>query len=179
MKNFQKHLEGLKDRNRFRTLSISDGFDLTSNDYMGMADHPALREAGIEFLQNDGDIGAGGSRLLRGHTQSHADLEIFAGHYFAAPGTLYFSSGFQANAAVFQALPTRHDTIVFDEFVHASARESIQNSDARRLKARHNNLESFEKALIEAQLSEREQIWIAVESVYSMDGDVAPLAALC
>ena len=177
-KDFSQQLQKLKDQNRFRDLYLPNGIDLTSNDYLGLARHPKLREAAIEFLQNGNDIGAGGSRLLRGHTDAHAALEDFASYFFAAPKCLYFSSGFQANAALFQALPTRHDTIIFDELVHASARQGIHHSNARSIKARHNDLVDFENALKEAKVSEREQIWIAVESVYSMDGDIAPLKAL-
>ena len=126
------------------------------------------------FLQQGGDIGAGGSRLLRGHTQAHHDLELYAAEFFVAPKCLYFSSGFQANATLFQTLPSRHDTIIFDEFVHASAREGIQNSNAAHAKVQHNDVNAFEEACGRA----KGQIWIAVESVYSMDGDVAPLEKL-
>lgn len=178
MQNFQTKLAQLEAQNRLRCLELPMGVDLTSNDYLGLAEHPKLREAAVDFLQKDQAIGAGGSRLLRGHTAAHQALEEYAADFFSAPKTLYFSSGFQANAAIFQALPSRHDTIVFDEYVHASAREAIQNSQARRIKAKHNDVSSFENALKEASASEREQIWVAIESVYSMDGDVAPLDEL-
>lgn len=178
MRNLQEKLGQLEAQGRRRSLKLPQGIDLTSNDYLGLAEHPKLREAAIDFLQNSSSVGAGGSRLLRGHTSAHQALEEFAATFFAAPRTLYFSSGFQANAAVFQALPSRHDTIIFDEFVHASAREAIQNSHARRIKVQHNNVQGFENALKEAQASERQNVWIAVESIYSMDGDAAPLQAL-
>ncbi len=178
MRNLQEKLGQLEAQGRRRSLKLPQGIDLTSNDYLGLAEHPKLREAAIDFLQNSSSVGAGGSRLLRGHTSAHQALEEFAATFFAAPRTLYFSSGFQANAAVFQALPSRHDTIIFDEFVHASAREAIQNSHARRIKVQHNNVQGFENALKEAQASERQNVWIAVESIYSMDGDAAPLPAL-
>ena len=174
MKKFQDTLKQLKEKGRLRSLSLPAGIDLTSNDYLGLAGSDILREAAIGFLQNGGEIGAGGSRLLRGHTAAHAGLEDFASDYFKAPKCLYFATGFQANSAIFQALPGRHDTIIFDEFVHASAREGIQNSHARHIKAKHNDLTSFEDALKKAE----GQKWIAVESVYSMDGDVAPLSEL-
>ena len=134
MKNLQAKLKQLKDTNRFRSLNLPCGIDLTSNDYLGLAGREYLRGCAIEFLQNGGDIGAGGSRLLRGHTQAHAQLEVFASDYFGAPKCLYFSSGFQANTTLFQTLPSRHCTIIFDEFVHASAREGIKNSHAAKMK---------------------------------------------
>jgi 8-amino-7-oxononanoate synthase len=171
---FQDKLDGLKAKGRYRSLSLPNGVDLTSNDYLGLAEHPYLRDAAIVYLENGGNIGAGGSRLLRGHAEEHAALEVYATEFFAAPKALYFSSGFQANATLFQTLCSRHDTIIFDEFVHASAREGIQNSHAQHLKAQHNDVSSFEVACKKA----KGRIWIAVESVYSMDGDIAPLDEL-
>ncbi len=178
MKKFEKEIETLIQKGRYRSLALPNGIDLTSNDYLGLANHPALRKAAIEFLHNNGDIGAGGSRLLRGHTESHAALETFAADFFAAPKTLYFASGYQANTAIFQALPTRHDTIVFDEYIHASARDGIQNSHAQHIKAQHNDVNAFEDALKRAREKSKGQIYIAVESLYSMDGDIAPLQDL-
>ena len=178
MQRFEQKLGQLEAQNRLRSLNLPCGIDLTSNDYLGLAEHPALREAAIQFLQQGGDIGAGGSRLLRGHTDPHAALEEYAATYFAAPKTLYFATGFQANTALFQALPHRHDVIVFDEFVHASAREGIQNAAAKHVKVQHNDLNAFEDALLKARQKNPQHIWIAVESVYSMDGDIAPLEEL-
>ena len=178
MKRFSGKLATLKEQGRYRSLSLPNGVDLTSNDYLGLAEHPMLRDAALSFLQHDGAIGAGGSRLLRGHTDAHAELEDYAAEFFAAPSALFFATGFQANVALFQSLCSRHDTIIFDEYVHASAREAIQNSPARHIKVQHNDVTGFENALIEARASGRETIWIAVESVYSMDGDIAPLEAL-
>jgi 8-amino-7-oxononanoate synthase len=174
MKSLNEKLKRLESRGRLRALNLPLGIDLTSNDYLRMAAHPALRNAAIEFLQSSGDIGAAGSRLLRGHTQAHADLEAYAARFFAAEKTLYFSSGFQANAALFQALPARGDTIIFDALIHASAREGIQNALAQHIRIAHNDIEAFEAALKTA----KGQKWIAVESVYSMDGDFAPLSEL-
>lgn len=88
------------------------------------------------------------------------------------------STGFIANYTLFTALPTRHDAIVFDEFIHASARDGIQASPARRYKARHNDLDSFAEAIGRARRRGARQIWITVESVYSMDGDLAPIGGL-
>lgn len=180
MKNFPKKLEQLKAQNRLRSLKLPDGIDLTSNDYLGLAGHPSLRAAAIEYLQNGGEVGAGGSRLLRGNAAAHKALEEVAAAFFEAPAALYFASGFQANTTLFQTLCGRQDIIIFDEYVHASAREGIQNSKAAHFKASHNDIESF-RAMVEKAADEKRpqgQLWIAVESVYSMDGDVAPLDAL-
>ena len=172
---FQDQLNSLRREGRYRSLNLACGYDLTSNDYLGMASHPQLREAAIAFWENGGDIGASGSRLLRGHTDHHAALEEYAADFFAAPCALFFASGFQANGAIFQALPSRHDVIIFDEFVHASAREAIQYSHAKSVKVQHNDLDGFEDALKKARSGACQKIWIALEAVYSMDGDITPL----
>lgn len=137
---------------------------------MILAAHAAL-DGGDAF-------GASGSRLLRGHHPDHAALEDFAARFFAAGKALYMSTGFIANYTLFTALPARHDAIVFDEWIHASAREGIQASPARRYKARHNDLGSFADAARRARRRGARQIWITVESVYSMDGDRAPVEGL-
>lgn len=175
---YQDKLDDLKGQGRYRSLSLPHGVDLTSNDYLGLANCDLLRAAAIDFLQQGGDIGAGGSRLLRGHTDAHQVLEDYAAEFFAAPRALYFASGFQANTTLFQTLPSRHDVIVFDEFVHASAREGIQNSHAHHIKVQHNDVDAFDSACRRAREQYSGRIWIAVESIYSMDGDVAPLKVL-
>lgn len=177
MNRFQKKLKELESENRLRSLNMPGGIDLTSNDYLSLRRHPALRQAAIEALENGIELGAGGSRLLRGNTPHHAALEAFAADYFGCEKALYFSTGFQANAAIFTALPARRDVIIFDELIHASAREGIQNSPARHARVRHNDLNAYEDALKSAR-AKAEMIWIAVESVYSMDGDLAPLKEL-
>lgn len=172
MKNLRKKLRQLEGQNRLRSLGLPKGIDLSSNDYLGLKNHSALRAAAIEALENGMDIGAGGSRLLRGHQEAFVNLEEFAAHYFGTEKSLFFATGFQANQAIFQALPDRHDVIIFDEFIHASAREAIQNSHAKHIKIPHNDLNAVEEAL---KNSDGQMKWIAVESVYSMDGDLAPI----
>ena len=175
---WQAEIEGLQRSHRHRALSLAKGIDFTSNDYLGLARHPALREALIAALERDGMVGAGGSRLLRGHHEEHARLEAFAAEFFGAEKALYFGSGFLANFALFSTLAGRHDAVVFDERIHASVKEGIHASPAERYRARHNDLESYETELKRARERGAQQIFVAVESVYSMDGDLAPLAEL-
>ncbi|PCJ99141.1 MAG: 8-amino-7-oxononanoate synthase [Zetaproteobacteria bacterium] len=177
MQQFQNALSELKSQNRYRSLNLPAGIDLTSNDYMGMAVHPALRAVAIEALEDGLDIGAAGSRLLRGHTQVHADLERYAATYFGAGGALYFSSGFQANYALFTTLPDRRDVVLYDGLIHASVRDGLIATQAKSYKFAHNDMDALE-ALLKRHRDKAGHIWIAVESVYSMDGDVAPLADL-
>lgn len=174
MKIMREKLDGLKERGRYRSLNPAKGIDFTSNDYLGLRSHPELRRCAIAALENEIDLGAGGSRLLRGHTKEHAELEQFAAQYFSAEKALYFATGFQANAAIFTTLCERGDTIIFDALIHASAREGIQASLAAHRRVAHNDLDAFETALRAA----KGQRWIAVESIYSMDGDAAPLKEL-
>ena len=171
-------LERLKRTDRERMLALPRGIDFTSNDYLGLSRHPALREACIAALQNDGFAGAGGSRLLRGHHPAHAHLEEFAAVFFGAEKALFMGGGFVANYALFTTLAERHDAVVFDERIHASVKEGIHASAAERYRARHNDVEDFESAIRRARSKGARRIFVAIESVYSMDGDLAPLKDL-
>ncbi len=174
MTRWAKKLRQLDDQHRLRTLNLPRGIDFTSNDYLGLRTHPELRATAIAALENGLELGAGGSRLLRGHTPEHQALEEFSVGYFGAEATLYFATGYQANMAIFTTLPERGDTIIFDSLIHASVRDGIQASNAAHIRVLHNDLNAYEDALKSA----KGQRWVAVESVYSMDGDVTPLAEL-
>jgi 8-amino-7-oxononanoate synthase len=171
-------LERLNGAHRSRRLSLPQGVDFTSNDYLGLARHPALREAAIAALDADGFVGAGGSRLLRGHHPAHARLEEYAAQFFGVEKTLFMGSGFIANYALFTALCERHDAVVFDERVHASVKEGIHAAPAARYRAQHNNLDSFKTMIHRARDKGARRVFVAVEAVYSMDGDCAPLKEL-
>lgn len=174
---FEQVLARQKQQNRHRTLSQAHGIDLTSNDYLGMRTHPELRETAIAALHDNIAFGSGGSRLLRGHSSIFESLETTAARIFQTERSLYFANGYMANSALFQALPSRRDTIIYDALVHASMREGIANSAAQSVKFKHNDMGDLERALISAQGKRGADsiIWIAVESLYSMDGDLAPL----
>lgn len=88
------------------------------------------------------------------------------------------STGFLANFALFSTLPRRHDAIVFDDLIHASVKEGIHASLARRYRAKHNDPDAFRDAALRARRRGAQELWIAIESVYSMDGDVAPVGDL-
>src|SRR5262245_38439532 len=97
MPNFRDKLSQLQAKDRYRSLRQAQGIDFTSNDYLGLRTHPELRAAGIAALEDGIDLGSGGSRLLRGHTEAHEELENFAADYFGCEAALYFATGFQAN----------------------------------------------------------------------------------
>lgn len=172
-------LSRLKEEGRFRALSPAKGIDFTSNDYLGFKAHPALRACAIESLENGIDIGSGGSRLLRGNHPAHEQLEFEAARFFGCEQTLFFGSGFLANHALMTALPSKDDVILFDALIHASLRDGIQSNPAKHFRIPHNDVNAFEDAL---KKHSGTPCWVVVESVYSMDGDIAPLRdliALC
>jgi 8-amino-7-oxononanoate synthase len=177
VRSFDPELGRLKAMGRYRALKLPMGIDLSSNDYLGLADHPALRQAGIEALQNGLEIGASASRLLRGNRQAHEVLEAFAADYFDCPRTLFFASGYQANFALITALVQRDDRVVFDALCHASMRDGIYAVRCPAVKVAHNDPEAFEAALRQPRPA-GQSLWILVESVYSMDGDLAPVREL-
>lgn len=172
-------LATLADQGRHRALIERKGIDFASNDYLALANAPRLTEAVREALDRGVPIGSGGSRLLRGNHEEHEALEAEAAAFFGAEAALSFSSGFAANAALLSTLPQRGDLIVHDELVHASAHEGMKLSRAEYLSATHNDPAAFEGAILRWRRGGGTgRPWIAVETLYSMDGDQAPLAAL-
>jgi 8-amino-7-oxononanoate synthase len=170
-------LQKLKNETRFRAMCPASGVDLSSNDYLGFLDHPFLKQAAIEAIDNGVGLGSGGSRLLRGNAPEHEALEKFAAAHYGFERALYFSNGFAANQAVLRALPDRKDIVIYDTLVHASMRDALFSPVIKSVKAAHNDLDAFENALKRHRDTAR-RLFIAVESVYSMDGDVAPLEGL-
>jgi 8-amino-7-oxononanoate synthase len=124
-------------------------------------------------------VGAGGSRLLRGNDPEHEALEAEAQAFFGAESCLYFGGGFLANYALFSTLPARNDLVVHDALIHASVIDGMRAGKAATVAAAHNDAQAFDDA-IGRWRSEggTGRPWIAVESLYSMDGDRAPLADL-
>lgn len=170
-----------EERGALRRLSLADAnkTDFSSNDYLGFAQSAVLhkmvkqREAKLK-TQN----GSGGSRLLTGNTSVAESLEKFLAKKHHTEAALVFNSGYDANAGLFSCVPGREDTIVYDELVHASIHDGIRLSRAASFPFRHNDVSHLETRL----KSSKGNIFVAVESVYSMDGDTAPLkemAALC
>jgi len=176
---YEATLAGLERKERLRTLMPRDGADFSSNDYLGFAGSTRLATAVTAALQRGVPVGAGGSRLLRGNHPEHEALEAEGAAFFGAERVLYFSTGYAANAALFSTLPQRGDLIVYDALVHASAHEGMQASRAQATPAAHNDVGAFEEAIVGWRNGGGTgHPWIAVESLYSMDGDRAPLAEL-
>jgi len=172
-------LHRLEQAARRRRLIGREGADFSSNDYLGLAGSPELEEAAQAALGRGVPVGSGGSRLLRGNHPEHEALEGEAATFFGAERALWFSSGFSANSALFSTLPQRGDLIIYDELIHASAHEGMRLGRAECIAVRHNDATAFELAARNWRgKGATGRIWIAVESLYSMDGDCAPLGDL-
>lgn len=172
-------LARLAARDRLRMLAPMAGKDFASNDYLGLANSPRLAAAIARAVEEGVPVGSGGSRLLRGNHREHVALEAEAAVFFGAEASLYFSSGYTANATLLATLPQRGDLIVHDALVHASMHEGMTLSRAQAVTAAHNDPGSFEDAVRDWRAKGgKGTVWIAVESLYSMDGDIAPLDAL-
>jgi 8-amino-7-oxononanoate synthase len=172
-------LAALKAKGRLRALAPRAGLDFASNDYLGLASSRRLAQALSSALERRTAVGAGGSRLLRGNAPEHEALESEAARFFHAPASLLFGGGYQANVAVLTTLPQRGDLIVFDALSHASTIDGARASRAEIIKAAHNDCEAADAQIRRWRAAGgRGHPWIAVESLYSMDGDRAPLTDL-
>ncbi len=175
----QTVLDGLAAKGRLRALKGRRGLDFTSNDYLGLAESDALARAAAEALARGVPVGAGGSRLLRGNHPEHEMLEEEAAGFFGHETALYFPTGFAANAAIAATLPREGDLIVYDTLIHASFRDGLNPSRIAAIEAPHNDVDAM-AAIIKGWRAGggKGQVWIAAETLYSMDGDRAPLADL-
>jgi 8-amino-7-oxononanoate synthase len=172
-------LNALKDDDRLRSLTPRAGIDFSSNDYLALAGCQRMRKAVAAAVEAGTPIGAGGSRLLRGNCAEHESLEAEAARFFGSEATVFFASGYTANFAVLTTLPQRGDLLVLDALVHASIHEGARAGRAEFRLSAHNDANSVDEVI----RSWRSQggtgrIWIVAESLYSMDGDFAPLEAL-
>ncbi len=166
-------------KDRLRRLSPRAGLDFTSNDYLGLAQSDGLREAAVAALARGVPLGAGGSRLLRGNHPEHEALEAEAAAFFGAQSALYFPTGFAANAALLAALPRKGDLVVHDALIHASVRDGLDPARVVVAQTPHNDVGAIAGAIRKWRAQGGSgQAWIAVETLYSMDGDRAPLTDL-
>ncbi|CAK5278337.1 unnamed protein product [Mycena citricolor] len=159
--------------------------DFNSNDYLSLSTSPVLRSRFLERLQQAPEIlGSGGSRLLVNGT-AHAALESRLARFFRSPAALLFNSGFDANVGLFSCLPQPGDVVVYDEYIHASVHDGMRASRcAARHAFAHNSVSALRGVLAEC-LEERPDVrdgqasvFVAVESLYSMDGTFSPLTEI-
>lgn len=182
-----------KTENNFRHLSLGKGntVDFYSNDYLGFSVSKELRKLkeGIikkYKLQQEGSTGA---RLLSGNSKIAQDCEKLISKFHGAAGALLYNSGYNANVGLLSAVPLRGDLVLYDELCHASIIDGLRMSFADNYKFRHNNTAHLERLLqrhsssaFPSENGDKKHIYVVTESVFSMDGDTAPLkeiAALC
>lgn len=174
MSRFTAHLQSLKEKGRYRVLKASNGVDFSSNDYLGLSDARAVRLAIQDALNQGIPFSSGASRLLRGHHAEHVELERAAAVFTGFDDALYFASGYQANLALFSTLPGRKDIVLYDERIHACVKDGLRTGFAKYYGFKHNDHAALEEALRRYR-SQADMLWIAAESLYSMDGDFAPV----
>jgi 8-amino-7-oxononanoate synthase len=173
-------LAGLRDADQYRSLINPSGIALSSNDYLGLASHPRLKEIVSQAAMEDARVASTGSRLLTGNHERWEQLEVEFARFARAEAALYFPSGYLANVGLLSSILKPQDTVFSDAANHASLIDGIRLSGARRVIFPHLDLDYLEEALRGAS-GQGERI-IVVESIFSMEGDRAPLrdlAALC
>ncbi|MBV2350117.1 aminotransferase class I/II-fold pyridoxal phosphate-dependent enzyme [Synechococcus sp. HK05] len=156
--------------------------DLASNDYLGLASHPALLKAAGQAMQREG-VGAGASRLVSGGRGGHDQLEAALAAWLGRERVLLFPSGFQANLAAVLALADRHTLVLADRLIHHSLLVGIRASGARLQRFAHNQLSDLECRLQQARADQpQRRLLVISESLFSMEGtspEMAGLSALC
>lgn len=176
---FRDDLARLAAADRTRRLIPRAGVDFASNDYLGLASHPRMVAALRAALDAGVPVGAAGSRLLRGNTEWHETFESQAAAFFGAESALGFGGGYQANLALWGTLPQRGDLVLLDALSHASTREGARLTRAEVAEFRHGDPAHAADVIAGwRRAGGKGAVWIGVESLYSMDGDRAPLDEL-
>jgi len=166
-----KKLNERKQQNAFRQLRLPDGkTDFCSNDYLGIV-HDQLIEKKLAESHATYKHGSTGSRLLAGNYPLAEQAEKMIAAFHQAPAALIYNSGYDANLGLLSCVPQRGDTIIYDYLSHASLRDGIRLSFAQSFSFKHNDVTDLEKKLQAATGT----IFVVTESVFSMDGDMAPL----
>lgn len=167
-----------------RELKItSSSRDFCSNDYLGFARNSAIITLSSQIFEHHANraLGSTGSRLISGNCQLAIELEDYLAQFHAAESATIFSTGYMANIAILSSLPTRHDTIIYDQFSHASIKDGARLSQAKSFSFEHNNCDDLESKLKRSCLK-NSLVFVVVEALYSMHGDFAPIsnvATLC
>jgi 8-amino-7-oxononanoate synthase len=162
-------LQSRKQDDSFRKLTIPEGsIDFFSNDYLGLA-----REI-QDIPESINLVGSTGSRLLSGNSAEAVEAEKQLASFFNSESALIFNSGYSANLGLLSCIPQRDDFILYDELVHASIRDGIRLSHAKAISFKHNDILDLQRIIERTSGT----IYVVVESLYSMDGDMAPLKGI-
>jgi len=186
MATIEQKLQGLKDNGTYRVLPVNEGpceaiiklnghdvINLSSNNYLGFANHPRLKQAAINAVEKYG-VGAGAVRTIVGNMDIHEHLDEVIAHFKHEEAALVFQSGFACNAGVIQAIVDEGDLIISDELNHASIIDGVRLSKADRAVFKHSNMEDLERVLKEKRAN-YQNVLIITDGVFSMDGDIAKL----
>jgi 8-amino-7-oxononanoate synthase len=169
-------LLALRDADQFRDLKNPPGIPLSSNDYLGLAAHPRLKQAIAHAAEADSRVASTGSRLLSGNHERWEQLESEFADFLGVEGALYFSSGYMANIGLLSCVLKEEDTVFSDAAIHASLIDGIRLARAKKVVFPHLDLNFLEDALRREKGSG--QKLVVVESIFSMDGDRAPVREL-
>ena len=151
----------------YRSLSSFNGIDFWSNDYLG------LSKVQLDLPKSE-TFGATGSRMISGNSKAAEECENAISLHFESEAALLYNSGYDANVGFFSCIPQKGDLVIYDSDIHASVRDGIRLSFAKAVSFSHNSLEDLEKKL---QLA-GDNKYVAIESLYSMRGDFAPIVPL-
>lgn len=176
--HLQQALQHRQETDSLRTLpQPTSGVDFMSNDYLGLATQGRLQQALAQKHPNAAQPGSTGSRLLAGNTTFAQQLEEKIASHHLAEAALLFNSGYDANVGLLSAIANKHTVILYDEYCHASIKDGIRLSICKqKIAFKHNQYTHVAKLL--AQYAAQHLVIIITESVFSMDGDIAPLAEL-
>lgn len=182
-------LTALKQQNLFRQLRVLDGeqkahttFDhrsvvnLSSNNYLGLTTHPRLRQKALEAVQEFG-VGTGSVRTIAGTMAMHMELERKLAEFKKVEAVVVFQSGFTANAGTVSAILTKEDVVISDELNHASIIDGCRLSRATIKVFPHKDVDAARRILEGLPAGQRKLL--ITDGVFSMDGDLGPLPALC
>ncbi|MBC7695064.1 MAG: pyridoxal phosphate-dependent aminotransferase family protein [Burkholderiales bacterium] len=157
-------------------LTSYPSIDFSSNDYLGFSSKGLLTEE-LKTMDASNHVGSTGSRLISGNSLLFQEIENSIAVFHKAEAALVFNSGYDANLGLLSSVPQKGDLILSDELIHASLIDGIRLSFASNYKFKHNDLLSL-KELLNRHRNSFNEIYVVVESVYSMDGDCAPLLEL-
>jgi 8-amino-7-oxononanoate synthase len=173
-RDLESGLRQLAELSQQRSLALTAGVNLCSNDYLGLSEDPALKEAILDSVRSTSRVSGTGSRLLSGHAAVWDELESEFASFAGTGDALYFSSGYAANLGLVTSLLGKDDVVFSDALNHASLIDGMRLSGARREVYPHLDLAVLEDRL-RAYAATSPRKLIVTETVFSMDGDVAPI----
>lgn len=177
--NISKALQNRSHEGLLRSLTHpTNGIDFISNDYLGFSKLGLVAKKAKELFPEELQVtGSGGSRLISGQTNFIDITEKKIATFHHANAALIFNSGYDANLGLLSSVPQKNDLVLTDELIHASLIDGVRLSYAKHYKFKHNSIEHLQE-LLNRHGASFENIYVVVESVYSMDGDEAPLAEI-